>query len=287
MIKANKDFESPPPILISVRCQNKTIQALKERSNHEYCTHCCGQEVRDALRKLYNDKCAYCESNIEAGAVLRIEHYRPRKKIKEEEENSSHGYYWLTYEWSNLLPACETCNRIKSCSFPIGSTGKRASAPIDDNGELSRKECHANSKTLTAEKPLLLHPELDNPEEHFIFLPNGEMEGVTERGRHTIEICGLNREALVEERKRIIDEYTVRMSRLMWSFSKGKRDKKTLDEDLTYLLIDLILLQNPEERYSSLGCFMFENFEYFFIKPGTPWEEHQEILIEAYKNFIE
>ena len=62
-------------------------------------------EVRERLRDIYYNKCAYCE---DIDAKPEVEHYRPKKKVS---EDSSHpGYYWLCYEWTNLLPSCHYCN---------------------------------------------------------------------------------------------------------------------------------------------------------------------------------
>src|SRR5689334_19247956 len=49
----------------------------------------------DALLNRFNGKCAYCESPIGPGAYADLENFRPKLQ-----------YWWLTYEWSNLLPAC-------------------------------------------------------------------------------------------------------------------------------------------------------------------------------------
>src|SRR5579872_571430 len=71
--------------------------------------------VEDQLAKSYSYKCAYCERICKAD----IEHYRPKKAVDEEAQHP--GYYWLCYEWSNLLPSCITCNRegSKHNHFPV------------------------------------------------------------------------------------------------------------------------------------------------------------------------
>ena len=63
------------------------------------------------------------------------------------------------------------------------------------------------SKIYRDEKPLILHPEIDEPEKHIIFLPNGSVIERTKRSQWTIKICNLNREELVLKRKKIIDDY--------------------------------------------------------------------------------
>jgi uncharacterized protein (TIGR02646 family) len=284
MIKVAKDLNNSPAILKSKECKEKLKQALKEKNKHEVCKTCCGKEVKEALRALYNDKCAYCESDPNSGDYMAIEHYRPRKRVKE--ESSHQGYYWLTYEWSNLLLACTRCNTNKSYKFPLAPTGKRVSAPIYKKKELSQIDCLANSETLKTENPLLIHPEIDEPAEHFIFWPNGEMEGVTEYGKGTIKICNLNRQHLVLDRKKIFDDFLNQINRYLLDFDKGDMPYNTFKKIIEYLLGDLRSLKDPGKPYSRFACFMFKNLKSFFIKPYMK-AEHQKMLIDIYEAFIE
>ena len=75
-------------------------------------------KVREKLNELYFHKCAYCETLCKA----EIEHYRPKKGVTE--DTLHNGYYWLCYEWSNLVPSCRYCNTEggKGNQFPIKGT---------------------------------------------------------------------------------------------------------------------------------------------------------------------
>lgn len=141
-------------------------------------------------------KCAYCERRKR---ILHAEHYRPKHSVRdavnqpvekpmEDGEVASHpGYYWLAYDWQNLLPACDDCNTIirrddgyvgKGTRFPLADEELRAWGPDDD---------------LSAEQPLLLNPCMDRPEQHLdIDLRTGLMHGKTERGRTSRDLLGLN-----------------------------------------------------------------------------------------------
>ena len=66
--------------------------------------------VRKELEYLYLGKCCYCETKINPVSTAHVEHFRPKSKITGVNKN---GYYWLGYEWSNLLLACPSCNGIK------------------------------------------------------------------------------------------------------------------------------------------------------------------------------
>jgi len=65
------------------------------------------------------------------------------------------------------------CNRNKSNSFPLDKEGL----------------------------PLLLNPRFDNFTEHLKIEKDGTATAISERGRTSIELLGLNRPALIEERK--------------------------------------------------------------------------------------
>jgi len=158
--------------------------------------------VEDQLAKSYYNKCAYCERLCKAD----VEHYRPKKGVSEDATHE--GYYWLCYEWTNLLPACVKCNRDggKHTKFPI--LGTRVNAPIFlPNKNLDLTKSKASKKPLIDEEPLLLHPEVDKPEDFFIFELDPIGEGIrlkgcdkNGRGEKTIEICALNRQELRLER---------------------------------------------------------------------------------------
>ncbi len=75
-------------------------------------------------------------------------------------------------EMENLVYACVRCNLYKSDYFPVKSTDK----PI-------------------------WNPRIENRENHFIELPNGELHGLSETGKFTIELLRLNRQPLINHRK--------------------------------------------------------------------------------------
>jgi hypothetical protein len=109
------------------------------------------KEIRPDLLRLFNNKCAYCESPLVAD-LGSVEHFRPNAGA------TGFGgdfwpdhYWWLAYEWSNILIACSICNVSKGKKFPI--LGRRA--PKLARGAYLRKE-----------RPLLLDPcdRSDNPE---------------------------------------------------------------------------------------------------------------------------
>jgi len=135
-------------------------------------------EVKLELKKLYNNKCCYCE---DANIVGEIEHYRPKSR-----------YEWLEFDWENLLFACGNCNKNKWASFEISGTmaNKNDSFEICDQKEL----------------PLMVNPEKDLAEQWIVFEKNGNIKSENKRMAYSIETCKLNRQNLNEKRKNIYDK---------------------------------------------------------------------------------
>ena len=164
----------------------------------------------------FHGKCAYCESDVTVSQSGDIDHWRPKSAVRDHDgrpvmsrkRNSKTGdvvrekhlgYYWLAYDWRNLLLSCAKCNRVmrvrglrvgKGAQFPV--VDFRATNPGDEVNE----------------RPLLINPMFDDPREHMeIRQPDGIVVPKTERGQATIDIFGLNtREQLVTARRRCIEE---------------------------------------------------------------------------------
>ncbi len=148
-------------------------------------------------------KCMYCEGAYIAGSHNDAEHYRPKKAVTEGRSSIDHpGYYWLAYEWQNVLLSCQKCNESHSNGTDGRHPGKLNEFPI---GGSRVSEPHENPEEwwseLEAENPLLLHPYFDYPEEHFRAGKHGLIIPLTERGRITRDVCDLNRLPLCEQRE--------------------------------------------------------------------------------------
>lgn len=192
--------------------------------------------VREKLNKYYFHKCAYCEVICKA----EIEHYRPKKGVSE--DNTHNGYYWLAYEWSNLVPSCRYCNTEggKGNQFPV--MGTRVKSPIlDVLGKLDTEKSIAKSTELIAEKPYLLHPEIDNPVLALGFTLDDESKGIkilgldTDklRGEKTIKICNLNRDYLkLARKKNVTDSFLNHIDSLFALNNQGLISDKNLPKAL-------------------------------------------------------
>ena len=119
-----------------------------------------------------------------------FEHFRPKAGYQQSPEDDLHkpGYYWLAYEWSNLLFSCQICNQQgKKNLFPLANPRRRACSHRDE---------------VAAEKPLLIDPAQQDPERFIGFRQEVAFPRNRQRtGKVTIEVLGLNREALREKRR--------------------------------------------------------------------------------------
>lgn len=149
--------------------------------------------VKQALVRAQHGKCAFCESRV--GMDGDVEHFRPKAGFVQTrgERVQGAGYYWLAYEWSNLLLACSPCNqRHKRNLFPLADPSVRARSHHHD---------------VKREEPLLIDPGAMDPEDHISFRQeiafpvNGSRAGAA-----TIDGLRLNRENLNELRRGRLNE---------------------------------------------------------------------------------
>lgn len=156
-------------------------------------------EVQPALARLFHGKCAFCESRLTKLATSEsfTLHFRPpRDALNLDGTTSPKHYYWLAYEWQNLYPACAPCTQNKRNMFPVRGSRGHPGSPV---AELEHHESR-----------LLLDPCFDLPEEHLVFHDEGLIASVTledaDLGIQTIDCFGLNRESLVDARRRAAHE---------------------------------------------------------------------------------
>jgi uncharacterized protein (TIGR02646 family) len=175
--------------------------------------------VVNKLKNIYRNKCAYCEC---FEPEPEVEHYRPKKGVTQLPGHP--GYYWLCYEWSNLMPSCHDCNKsaTKGNHFPVYGAG-RVTNPTFLGGVIDETHNLLDSVTLTTtEIPLLLNPEIQgyDPFNYFVmdnigwFKPkNGPATLEYLKADKTIKIIRLNRDKLLlTVRKRAIRYYMKRLA---------------------------------------------------------------------------
>lgn len=152
--------------------------------------------VKEALVAAQHSKCCFCESKV--GMDGDVEHYRPKAGFSQGAGRriEGPGYYWLAYEWTNLLLSCAICNqRFKRSLFPLVDPAARARSHHEDTSR---------------EVPLFIDPSAADPEEHIAFrreIPYPVNN--SPRGAATIRALGLDREILNERRRDELTELEV------------------------------------------------------------------------------
>lgn len=186
------------------------------------------RDTRNALNELFNGKCAYCETRLGEGNQGDIERFRPRSGVAESSGQYLGDHYWAqAFVWDNLLLACPSCRRSKANRFPIEPGSTRAPADAD-------------RAALRTEKPLLLDPcGEDDPDQHLLFGADGNVSGLTARGRATIELLGLNRSTLCHERR----QEALRFAAVLAKEGAAKASLNLLAPDQSFLALKRQLLK--------------------------------------------
>ena len=185
-------------------------------------------DLKDFLIKnVFNNKCAYCETR-EVRSPYHAEHFRPKGRVSFQPEGKRKfqkvlitdelgnqmehpGYFWLAYNWANLLPSCNYCNTAlgKKDQFPVKKGYVSVTKLTADQAtKLARKEIESLKRPAiyylqpddlnTLEEPLLINPYLDDPAEHIVFGDRGFVaarEG-SEKGLASIKVYNLDAEEL-------------------------------------------------------------------------------------------
>ncbi len=166
--------------------------------------------VKASLFAAQQAKCAFCEQILSKYCYGDVEHFRPKGQAQQAagEPFVKPGYYWLAYEWSNLLVACDDCNsKHKKSFFPLACPTDRACGPSDD---------------LTKEQPLLVDPMREEPADfirfnrHVAVAPDDNS-----RGTITRQVLGLNREPLKRRREEWLEKLKLLKATAEASFSES------------------------------------------------------------------
>jgi hypothetical protein len=150
------------------------------------------RDVMNDIIAYSHGKCAYCESPITFPGNASLDRFRPKAgALGLDGDYSTEHYWWLAYEWLNILPNCLKCNKFKGAKFPVDGRRVPSEAPITE---------------LAKEKRLIIDPAADKPEEHLDFGDDGLVRPKSSAGDVTIATLELNRSDLVSHRRRVAGE---------------------------------------------------------------------------------
>ncbi|MBD2141828.1 TIGR02646 family protein [Anabaena sp. FACHB-1250] len=195
--------------------------------------------VKQPLYDMFSGKCAFCERKVEISAG-RIEHFRPKSQ-----------YVDLTFDWNNLLYACEVCNNAenKGNKFPLDCDGSQLLIdPTDEDCDI-----YQYLEFYWDKEAQLAH-----------------VNGKDKRGKVVAEILSLNRTDLIQYRSRKLKALLVILRQL-----RETRDKKARDEDASYKKAIECLIQSCkfDEEYTA--------FALFYILPYLAHAPHALHISEA------
>ena len=168
------------------------------------------QPVRDALRAMSADRCAWCEDAL--GGSLEVEHYLPKSRFPQ-----------LKYCWDNLLPACGTCNGAKLTWHPRALVEKKLIDPV--LATVHEGECYDPRATLRLVDDRLIEPAVDDPAEHLTFQP----EDCTWRPRSKIGTRTIER--LFSDKSH--NARMQRLSELAMGFARDRTSDETIGKYLS------------------------------------------------------
>ncbi|MCP5096786.1 MAG: TIGR02646 family protein [Chloroflexi bacterium] len=204
----------------------KRPRAKKSRYAHS--------QIKDQLKEIFGFKCAYCESPVAGSSHQHVEHFRPQSI-----------YPKLAYEWGNLLLACGICN----------SDNKKAQFPLADGIQPSENKtdpCVMDN----SDSNLLIDPCVDDPSEFFTF----EDEflvciGKNIRATATKNVCNLNREYLLDQRRKYLAPITLAAkSYLYFTQCNDEQKRQEWHEKIKEVLKpDAMYVAMAKAKFESLG----------------------------------
>jgi len=216
--------------------------------------------IRDALKKIYRNKCAYCETHFNR-SYIKIEHYRPKSV-----------YYALAYSWSNLLPICDICNTTKSNNFEVDGI-----SVVNDVRSLEKLQ-YVTKEFNRIEKPKFLHPEIDDYSKMFRFDSQGKIVVLkraidSHRMIYTIKYSNLNENALQERRAKVLKDFN-NMMRELFLLAKNNIAYK---REMNRKIVDFF---NDKNEFIAVRKFIIKYPKIFL-------EEYRADFVDEFKSTLE
>ena len=201
--------------------------------------------VKEQMMEDQHRKCAYCEQ-YKNGDFGCVEHYRPKGgyDLGSGTPLQQPGYYWLAYDWQNLLFSCSECNTsYKRNHFPLVNENTR----------------NIEHRDITNEEPAIINPVTTDPGDHiefseFIIRPKMVDGRESIQGKTTIGVFRLNERKDLKERRRNAWEAYNRELIKRAIFQK-------LNDTAGVALCDETLEQMKDERAEFCGMFKYQIIE--------------------------
>ncbi len=180
------------------------------------------KSVKNVLIRAQHGKCCFCESRITHVSFGDVEHFRPKGGFRQNARDplQQPGYYWLAYEWTNLLLSCQLCNqRYKQNLFPLKKPEHRV-------------RTHDDAEGVARETAQFIDPAAEDPTLYIGF--RGEyILGIDGNGRGsaTIQALGLDRTELEEHRRQHVRQTELsRATVRLWTSQQDEGHELTAHE---------------------------------------------------------
>ena len=237
--------------------------------------------TKNALLTLFNGKCAYCELNVAAGQDVDVEHYRPKGNVKDAKAAGvDHpGYWWLAMDYANLVTACVHCNQSRKQLIVDPALSEAEIADMLVNGRTRTSGKHdyfpvVNNHWVTSpdipldqEEPLLLNPTVDQPDDHLDWRFHETLVTLvprngSDKGQVTIDVLGLNRRHLTEDRmKKLLLMYhlrdNIRLTLQLLDDTDSPQQRSGLERLLEGDIRALAAHCAPDQPFSSMAVTLF------------------------------
>jgi hypothetical protein len=120
----------------------------------------------------------------------------------------------------------------------------------------------------SGESPLLLDPCCDDPAKHLVFNDRGNVDPKRSRGKpsregsETIGVCGLDRDGLVRDRRRMVKRMQFPMGRVVKAVRKldARPGDPELEEELEEAWAELRSYATPDQPYSEMARQVIDRF---------------------------
>ncbi|MDY0936611.1 endonuclease [Pseudomonas viridiflava] len=273
-------------------------------------------DVKLRLEQIFYKKCAYCESFYGAQAPVDVEHYRPKGRVEGDPDHQGYWWLASEWT-NLLPSCLDCNRRRKQMSPVISGnlevlykhtqTGKKDCFPIEGDRALTE------GSEILNEGALLLDPTRDNPNDHLVYwlkddcaaglvfpaalatgstispvaplvhtdptlvAQHAETEGVSIKGAVSIQVYGLNRVHLVQERAKILQQLRFLESVLI-KIGTVSQELEGLNEDL-----NRAELADAVKSLDALQTKILEQMRHFSL-PQAPHSAIATAFLEDFKS---
>lgn len=258
--------------------------------------------VKAALYALFHGKCAYCESYYHAQAPVDVEHFRPKAAVEDDKTHPGYWWLAMDWSnllpscidcnrrrrQETPVPTASLAE-LHEAATKTANTGKKDAFPVAGTRAITEQD------DIDKEQAYLIDPTIDDPAEFLeyyinhdrpigLILPKSAPESAgaapaigtaaeiaaaararncSERGAVSIQIYGLNRLGLVQERTRILRrlEFLRYMIIEIERASAGLRKSRSssvkaalqrLDSLIELIIAEMKQMAEPEQPYSAM-----------------------------------